>query len=211
MHLSDPRAALSSSGTDKIFSAGLSFELDTRDLHTYPARGDLFRLNYFRSWIWEQGQCGTTELDVRHYSRLGPAIVATRLAGTLLQGKVPVYKHIFLGYGERIRGHFTQVAEGKARVQSSLAFRVPLLAPRRVNLSRKMPALQKLEFGLYGVVFGDLGVLWPEQPCWGTGQTWRGGGLGLNFILPYSSVLRTEYAWNESLRGEFILDMMVAF
>ncbi len=211
LRLSDRRAALSASGTDKILSAGMSFQLDTRDLHYFPSRGNFFRFEATKNWILRQGQFWQTEVDARHYFPWHRLILAVRAEGEFLVGTVPVYRHIFLGYGERIRGHFTDVAEGKARAQAAAGLRFPLMARRYVNLSRSLPALQKLEFGLYGTVFGNAGVIWPGQPHWGSGQTQRGAGVGLNFILPYSSVFRTELAWNESLHREFIADMVVAF
>ena len=33
-----------------------------------------------------------------------------------------------------------------------------------------------------------------------------GYGAGIHFLLPYSVVLRTEYAWNEYGMGQFIID-----
>jgi opacity protein-like surface antigen len=33
-----------------------------------------------------------------------------------------------------------------------------------------------------------------------------GYGAGIDFLLPYSVVLRTEYAWNEFGVGQFIID-----
>ncbi len=211
LRLSDIRAALSPSGTDKILTAGLNFQLDTRDLHYFPSQGNYFQFNVANNWILRNGQFSQTEVDLRHYFLWRHIVWALRLEGDFLRGTVPVYKHIFLGYGERIRGHFDEAVEGKARTQAALAFRFPLMARHYVNFSQNLPALRKLEFGLYGTIFGNVGVLWPEQPHWNSGQTQRGAGVGLNFILPYSSVLRTELAWNESFRREFILDMGVAF
>ncbi len=211
LKFSNSRAALSSSGTDRILSAGLHFQWDTRDWHEYPSRGYFVQAEFVDNWILGEGQFHRGKWDVRHYQPLGGLILAGRFAATWLRGTVPVYKHIFLGYDRRIRGHFRQTAEGKARALASFSVRFPLVQRRFVNLSKQLPALQKLEFGLYGALFADGGVLWSGNPHWGTGKTLRGAGIGLNFILPYSSVLRTEYAWDENFQGEFILDMRAAF
>ncbi|MBF8248385.1 MAG: POTRA domain-containing protein, partial [Bacteroidetes bacterium] len=38
-----------------------------------------------------------------------------------------------------------------------------------------------------------------------------GYGAGLHFLLPYSIIVRTEYAWNELGHGQFVLDFGVSF
>jgi len=67
------------------------------------------------------------------------------------------------------------------------------------------------KFGIVAAAFGDAGTVWFRNAPLAYDNVVKGYGVGLHFLLPYSAVLRTEYAWNEARRGQFIIDAGAAF
>ncbi|MDZ7271633.1 MAG: BamA/TamA family outer membrane protein [candidate division KSB1 bacterium] len=209
-------ATISEDGVDRAPQGGISLSYDTRDLKEYPRQGWWLAftgrkvgmpglvVNYF---LWE--------VDARRYQVLsGPLSLALRASGSSSHGKVAAYDRLYLGYSQRIRGHFDQVAEGDSRVLLGAELRFTIVPVRYLNLE---PATQlirdygrNLKFGINGGLFCDAGSVWfrgsPQPRTW-----WRGVGAGLHFHLPYGYVLRAEYALDEKLSGEVILDLDVAF
>ena len=56
-------------------------------------------------------------------------------------------------------------------------------------------------------VFADVGTIRFRGTPLALNDVLKGYGAGLHFLLPYSFVLRAEYALNEVRDGEFILDL----
>jgi outer membrane protein assembly factor BamA len=126
----------------------------------------------------------------------------------MTNGEIPLYDRIYLGYSERIRGHFFDVIEGENRTIGSLAFRFPILPVRYFSIS-EMPQLSNLQFGISGGLFIDTGSIWfqNENPL---NKKWVSGyGLGLHFHVPYVNVLRFELAFDEKGHHQWILDLFV--
>ena len=127
-------------------------------------------------------------------------------------GTVPNYGHVFFGYQERIRGHFKEVYEGEEIFGASLELRVPLLPVRFFKVEAvPVPEFGLWRFGLYGALFGDAGKVWYREDTFSLQNLVKGYGVGLNFLLPYNSVFRVEYALNEARRGQLILDLSASF
>ena len=66
-------------------------------------------------------------------------------------------------------------------------------------------------FGITAALFGDAGTVWFRGTPVALDRFVKGYGAGIDFLLPYSAVLRLEYALNEVRRGEFILDFGASF
>ncbi|MBC7186842.1 MAG: BamA/TamA family outer membrane protein, partial [Calditrichaeota bacterium] len=209
-------ATISPDGVDQAPQWGLTASYDTRDLAEYPRRGWWLNLSARRV-----GLPGLTAnyllwgVDIRRYQPLkGQVSLAMRASGSFSRREVAVYDRLYFGYGERIRGHFRQVAEGDSRVMLGSELRFTVIPVRYLTLKAAEPLLggygRNLKFGLNAGIFCEAGSVWfrqsPEQRAW-----WRGFGAGLHFHLPYGYVLRAEYAWDGKLHGEMILDLGVAF
>ena len=209
---SNPMAALRSTGRDFLWGGGVSLKYDNRDLHEYPTFGHLAELGVHKAWLNSWGKGYTSYLyDFRFYHSFRSAIFAVRTFGEFLDGDIPVYKRLFLGYGERIRGHFSETFEGEKRLLNSMEMRFPIIPKRYYSLSQKIPALKDLEFAVYGTLFGDTGIVWTQPRRLALKHFQSGFGMGINMLLPYSNIVRFEFAWNENLEGEFIFDSNVAF
>lgn len=211
----DPVSAgktLLSSGCDRLIHLYLYAIWDYRDLKTYPHRG----------WylLWEGRKTGIpsytidywkTSIDARKYFPVpGAATLALRLTGTLSSGTLPVYDRVYLGYSERIRGHFFETMEGENRMLASAAFRFPLLPVQYFSASERA-ALSNLRFGISASLFVDSGTVWfTGQSETITEETvWTGFGGGLHFHLPYNTLFRLELGFNEDLQTQVIADLYV--
>ncbi len=209
---SNSQAAIDASGKDLWWKAGVFLKYDNRDLHEYPTDGQLVEVNLQHEWL-NRINCVVRSFsyDFRVYRSIHSVILAGRTAGAFISGSVPVYGRVFIGYGERIRGHFFETYEGENRFLSSGAIRFPLVPKRYYNLSKNIPSLKDMGFAVYGTLFGDTGMVFTQKRELGIRHFQSGLGVGLNILLPYSNILRFEYAWDENLRGQFIFDGEVAF
>ncbi len=149
-------------------------------------------------------------LDMRTYLNLPLSLtLAMRVNGTLMTGnEIPTYAHVFLGYGDRVRGYFTTVFEGENVACSTIELRFPLLAPRvfRVNGSLLPDEFSVWRFGLGLSLFADAGTTWYRGARVRLQSCVSGYGGGIDVMLPYGILVRTDYAWNNLGRGQFILD-----
>ncbi len=211
-----PGATITEGGNDRAPYGGVTASYDTRDLREYPRRGWWLTLS-----AQKVGMPGLIadyslwHLDARRYQPLSKQLsLALRASGSFSQGEVPVYDRFYFGYGQRVRGHFHQVAEGDSRVMLGAELRFTLLPVIYLDLEPATPLLRgygrSLKFGINGGLFCDAGSVWfREQPAART--RWSGFGAGLHFHLPYGYVLRVEYALDGTLHGEAIVDLDIAF
>ena len=208
---------LSNSGTDDFFSLGLGFRYDTRDLYEYPMSGWRVELSVQRTFP-DYHRLG---VDLRRYIPLfAGTSVALRAALDWLGGRVPAYRRLYLGYSERIRGHFNSRddepydgrLEGERRAVGNVEFRVPILKRRYLHLDSALGAYgENLPFGLSGALFCDTGAVWSGRRYPRPGTWLSGFGFGLHLHVPYIDLIRLEYAFDERGRGESLLDFMVWF
>ncbi len=188
---------------------------DTRDLFSYPTRGIMAQLVLFRNGILQEyNRYSRYDLDLRGYKRLGFIIASARLYQSYLQGSVPVYRLNYIGYGERIRGHFYTAKEGLNINLGSVEFRFPLIPIRYFSLSAPpVPDvyLKNLKIGLSAGIFADAGIIWTEPYEYNMNNVLSGFGGGLHIHLPYVEIFRIDYAFNMNLEGQFIVEVGIAF
>jgi outer membrane protein assembly factor BamA len=208
-----PAKTLDPDGSDAfpVFGAGYSF--DTRDLREYPGAGSYVRFAVTKSGF----PSGTVDLmryagDLRQFVRLGGGFVAAGRIFTDLAaaGPTPGYNRVFFGYGERIRGHFKEVFEGESIFGATAELHLPLLEPRYFRVGFLPKEFSVWRFGIVAAAFADAGTVWFRSMPVALDRFLRGYGIGLHFLLPYSFVLRAEYAINEVRKGEFIFDVGAA-
>lgn len=206
-----PTRTVSGDGIDRYLYASVSYFYDSRDLAEYPSKG-----NYAAAYATKYGM-GTSDvdfaragLDVRKYIPLPYSLtLVARLHGALMAGReIPTYAHLFLGYGDRVRGYFTTVFEGENLACSTVELRIPLLEPRVFRLTNSFlpDEFSVWRFGAGLVLFADAGTTWFRHQRVTPESIASGYGAGLDFLLPYGIIIRTDYAWNNLGKGQFILD-----
>jgi outer membrane protein assembly factor BamA len=206
---------ISADGRDAYASAGVNYVRDTRDVREYPLSGHLLSLfaskfgfgesqvNFFRYGFdarLHQPLTDDLSLGLRSYVNL--------VGG----GVVPAYHHVFFGYDERIRGYFRNALEGENITGANTELRIALLKPRYYTLPFKfIPQFSVLRYGLYFGLFADAGKIWNRDQAFSSQRWYAGYGAGFHFLLPYSIILRTEYAFNDNGMGQFVLDFGTSF
>ena len=213
----DNSYTLAASGQDEWLSYLLNFKFDNRDLYEFPRSGWLLKTYWQKSGrknrVINYSRLG---IDLRRYFPLpGGTTLAFRSDLELSRGHIPIYDHLYLGYSERIRGHFFSHAEGENRCISGVAFRFPLRKITYHSFFQDTPAAdyyRNLKFGISAGIFVDAGTVWYQNESLALDKFNVGWGFGLFFHLPYVDLARIEYAFNEELAGQFILfDLGVAF
>ncbi|MBN2092019.1 BamA/TamA family outer membrane protein [candidate division KSB1 bacterium] len=215
--LPEARLTLSPSGKDKWMIYQANFKYDNRDLKEFPHRGV-----YFNSYWRKSGEKGNMinysryGVDIRTYLPLPYHITfAIRSAVDLTRGQVPLYDHSYLGYAERIRGHFFEEYEAHNRFVGNLAFRFPIRKITYHSFFQDTPFAdyyRNFPFGISGGLFWDFGTVWFQNEKLSAKKLLSGVGVGIFFHLPYVDIARVEYAFNENIHGEAILfDLGVAF
>ena len=207
----------SNSRIDRQFSLGASYIFDTRDLAQFPGTGTyIFTSLQLKGMGMEGINYQIANVDFRKYIKIiNDLRLKWRFASRLTFGNiVPYYDFSYFGYQERIRGYFNNEIEGNDSYFSSLELNYPLIKDIDVSFDF-LPLIPKsllsYRFALYLELFTDTGAarLW-GQPLSLNGF-YTGYGTGLVFlVLPYSQ-LRTEIAFNQFGRSQFILGLGISF
>lgn len=215
--VTEPREGrtVSSDGRDAYLTAGASYAYDTRDLREYPTDGTYFTV-FANKYGFGESEVNLVRygFDLRAHTLLtedfsvGGRIFTNQAGG----GIIPIYRKAYFGYDERIRGYFKTVLEGENIFGSSAELRIPLLSPRYYTLPFEfIQQFSVLRYGLYLGVFADAGKIWYRDQKFSRQRWYAGYGAGLHFLLPYSLIIRAEYALNNEGRGEFVLDLGTSF
>lgn len=211
-----PGRTVSPTGKDAFLYSSASITHDTRDLIEYPMAGAFANAQVTK---FGAGESMVNYLrygsDVRLFVPLVSTLtLAARAAGSAVSGgSIPLYARTYFGYGERIRGHFSEVMEGEDLLTGSLELRWAVL-PAVTVFMRELPLPMEFKVWRFGITlsaFADAGAVWFRRDGLQIDDFRRGQGIGVNFLLPYSYVARIEYAWNERWRGQWILDLRGPF
>lgn len=214
--VSDPQVGRTAShtGRDAFFSLGLRYSYDARNIREYPTEGILVSLGATKAGFGEsEVNLMTYAFDVRAYILLTEEwSLGVRSYGVAIGGGVtPPYRRVFFGYDERIRGYFKEVFEGENMLGENIELRFPIFNPRYLHVPIPVSQFSILRYGLSAGIFADVGKIWYRGESLSAKPWLSGVGGGLHFLLPYSVVVRTEYAWNDRRRGQFVLDFGVSF
>jgi outer membrane protein assembly factor BamA len=220
----------SNNNTENLWGINLFIRYDTRDLYSYPANGWNNSIFIEKNGIFQKyNNYLKFSIDIRRYQQLGFLIIASRIYQKYTIGQLPIYRHNYIGFSERIRGHFYDPAiEGRHIHCFNFELRFPLIPIR--YFSYKFPGipsdyLKDLKLGLSGGLFWDNGIIWNKSKnagiIWDNSKKRNDGycinrfisgfGFGLHFHIPYIEVFRLEYAMNLDFKGEFIAEIGVSF
>jgi outer membrane protein assembly factor BamA len=217
LRLSDyiPGHTISPDGKDSYIVGGLLYRYDTRDIFEYPMYGTLLRTSIYKSGFGESDiNYFRASLDFRKYIPItGRLSIAGRALTSMAGGgQIPHHGHIYIGYDERIRGHFRTVFEGENLFLTSLETRFRLYGPKYIEWKSAIAqGFSVLRYGVNLALFYDMGSVWFREDDLSKLRPAKGFGGGVHLVLPYSTVLRFEYGLNERFDGEFIFDLYVMF
>jgi outer membrane protein assembly factor BamA len=211
-----PGRTISADGTDRFLSGAISYSYDSRNLRDYTTQGWLYSA-YISKIGFGESDISFTRLgaDIRWFAPLTPDLtIGSRAHGSIVSGgKIPTYARSYFGYGERIRGYYKNVFEGENIAGTSVELRWQLVAPRIVKFEA-IPLPQEFSIWRLGLsleLFADAGTTWFRGESISLRSFASGYGGGVVFLLPYDIVVRTEYAWNDLGRGQFIFGVRSTF
>jgi outer membrane protein assembly factor BamA len=207
---------MSADGTDRFPALSLGYRYDTRDLIEYPRYGTSF--NLVASKIGTFGGVVDYErytMDFRRFITAGEfAGFAGRLYGSVADGgTVPNYAHAFIGYADKIRGHYNTILEGDDMAMATVELHVPIISPRYIRFEEiPIEQFRTIRYAVYAALFADAGNVWYQRDQFCVNRTITGFGAGLHCLISYSMVVRFEYAIDAQTlqHREFILDLGAA-
>jgi outer membrane protein assembly factor BamA len=212
-----PGISASPDRIDRFPQLGFGYAYDTRDLAQFPKEGILFSIaGVFKGFDINDVNYRIFNLDFREYRQLFGGLVAKwRLAGRFGFGKlIPTYDYSYLGFGDRIRGYYSEEMEGHHLYLASAELAYPIINELRINLDF-IPLIPKellhYRTGLYLNLFTDSGTTKLKNQKISTADFYSGYGAGLTFlILPYN-IARVEFAISETGVTEWIFDLGISF
>jgi len=205
----------SGKSTEDIWGISTYIRHDTRDLYEYPKTGWNNRLRVTKYGIFqENNNYWSMFFDARKYIDLDYFILAGRYYQDYTFGQNPIYRSNYIGFDERIRGHFFKVFEGNHIHTAEVEIRFPILPIRYFTFdSILLPDeyFKNLKFGINAGIFVDTGIAWSHSNEYGMKNFHTGFGAGLHFRIPYVEVLRLDYGLNSNFEGEFIFEIGNSF
>jgi outer membrane protein assembly factor BamA len=220
---------LSIDGHDQYPSLTFDFSYDSRDYNKFPLKGFYNNIQYTRIGFFnELYDLNKVRFDIRNYLPLNivknySIIIAGRFntALTFGGGEIPSYLREQLGYDNLIRGWNNFVFQGEDKLFASAELRIPIIQPFFVKgqnhvIVNKLPIVKEFSYryGLYTTVFYDLGGVWGRKENITDTEFKSGYGLGLNFLLPFNFVARTDFGLrkeNSKYKGQLIISLDASF
>lgn len=202
---------------DRLFSLGIGYNYDTRDLAQFPKSGIYANTSYiFKGLGINDINYNVARLDFRNYTTLIDKLLSKwRFTSRFVLGdRVPYYDNSIIGLEDRIRGYFYENFEGNHSYLASMELYYPIIEELHINLDF-IPIIPKqllsYRFALYTQLFADAGAVQMRNSPLGIKDFKKGYGAGLTvLILPYYSA-RIEYAINDLKQSEIILDLGISF
>ena len=226
---------LNPSGRDDLPRLGLSLLYDARDLHEYPLSGIYARI-WARRTGFRQKNIHYTRfgVDLRRYQKVTSWLsIAMRAMTNQSRDKIPIYDLVYLGFGERVRGHFVTVHSGENVAVGSVELRIPILPIKYIPvedipiIGRDLGTafsrfIRTVKYGLSAGLFVDYGNVWCQQghnnsTCRDLSRKFNfnegiiGFGAGLHIHFPILKLIRFEWAFNEDIETQIIVDYGVSF
>lgn len=189
-------------------SLAYSLQHDRRDMVAYPLDGIFWEFSLSRLGIGflgdKQMDQTTAEACFRIYQPLkGKWYAAAGLNARWTEGSTLAYfNQKALGFDQNlVRGYEHYVVDGQQYVVTKTNLKYALLPQRTKELSFvRNEKFSLIHYALYLNIFADAGISGNRYP--GTENPLNntlllGGGLGLDFVTYYDSVLRVECALNK--------------
>jgi outer membrane protein assembly factor BamA len=205
----DTGRTVSPTGVDKYLTGGFGIKYDSRDILEFATKGYYVKTNFLvygfldKLINFQRFNFESQSFIPVHFTKDYYVTVASRFFTTLARGEViPAYQHVYLGYSEDyVRGWKGPAFEGEDKIVIFNELRIPIIKPRyigakKIMVVRNMPFIGKLnlKYGLYLTLLYDIGTVFDRNENIFKKRFLSGTGIGLNVILPFGYVLRTE--WN---------------
>ena len=209
----NPAYLLDGNTEQKYLELQYSFRRDRRDIQTYPLKGYYLMLEATKLGLGVFSDIDQTELKATYseYIDLGKLFyLSTSLTGkTSFPRRQPYFNYEGLGYGkDYLRGYELYVIDGQHYLINKVSLKRRIL-DNAINLDGFMPLDQfkTIPISIYLKVFFDSGVVsndaFQADNSLFTNKYIYGGGLGLDIVSFYDTVIRLEYSINKRKESGF--------
>lgn len=209
----NPAYLLDGRTNQKYIELQYTFNRDKRDIQAYPLSGYQFIIEAKKLGIGLFKDIDQTEFKASYseYIDLGKLFyLSTSLTGkTTFPKKQPYFNFEGLGFGrDYLRGYELYVIEGQHYLINKLSLKRRLLGSA-INLDGFMPLDQfkTIPISIYLKAFFDSGVVSNDSQysdnTFFTNRYIYGGGLGLDIVSFYDTVIRLEYSINKRKESGF--------
>ena len=192
----------------------LSTAYDSRDIYAYPRNGWLTQFVIGKYGLFEPLiDYWKFAVDLRKYVSWNAFTLAMRFYNIQSIGSLPVYDYNFIGYAQRIRGHFYTVFPGKHAAIGAAEFRYLLIPKRYFSIKNSLLPdylTRDLFFGMGLGIFADTGLAWDAKDQLDPDNFKSGFGFGIHFLIPYVELLRFDVAFNEDFKTQYIFEVGAA-
>jgi len=205
----------SNKSSETIWGLRLYLRYDTRDLYAYPSTGWLSFFQATKYGLFQEfNNYWKLYFDVRNYLDIGFFTLAMRFNQDYLFEQIPIYRQNYIGFSERIRGHFFDVYQGNHVHTGNIELRFPIMQVRYFSFDSIIipdAYLKNLKFGINAGIFVDTGITWSKSHEYGVNNFHTGFGAGLHFRVPYVEVVRLDYGFNRDFEGQIIFEIGNSF
>lgn len=203
-----PNRTVSPTGKDRYFTLGLGLNYDSRNIREYTTEGYYLKIGLKKFGLidntinYERFQLLSSSFIPVGFAKDFSITLASKIFTSLaIGGDVPIYNHEYLGYSEDyIRGWQGFAFEGENALTMYNEIRIPIFKPRYIKagklpILKDIPVLKNfdLKHGLYFTILYDVGAVFNRNQSLHNVKFLSGTGIGLNFILPFGYVVRTEW------------------
>lgn len=218
---------VSKDGKDNFLTFSVNGTFDTRNSTEYTLAGSYYSLLYEKFGFGKLFDFNRINFETKKFIpiKLGrdyAVTFASRTIGAIsFGGKIPTYLYEFFGYDKLIRGYKKIVFEGENQLGIFSELRIPVIDPfyikgEQIPIAKKISMLKKLnyKFGLYATIFFDAGGVWNKNNNFFDTKFRNGFGVGLNFILPFGFVGRTDLAFRKEQKRfipQIVIDLDASF
>lgn len=216
-HFSYPSWIRSNQPKDySIPSFSATYVYDTRNLIQFPTEGKYISSAVtYRGFTMHNFNFAKYSAEWRNYLPLQNRwTLKSRLAVYgLIGSEFPAHDYIFHGYGEKTRGHFSELSEGNFGVFTSVECNYPLIKDWQLNFNFPIipRKLQSYQISIYPYFFMDASNIRKFKQDILLDNTFVGVGTGIAFVvLPYR-VSSLELAFNEKGKYEILFQLDVPF
>lgn len=223
----EPGRTLSPDGKDNFLTFSFRGNFDTRNSTEYTLAGSYYTIEYQKYGFGKLFDFNRINFESRKFIpiKLGEKYSITFAARTLgaisFGGSIPYYLDEYFGYNKIIRGYKKIVSEGENQLGFFNELRIPVINPfyiegKSIPIANNISILKNLnyKFGLFATIFFDAGGVWDKNDNFFKTQFYNGFGAGLNFILPFGFVGRTDFAFRKEGKRfvpQIIFDLDAAF
>lgn len=202
----------------EYLAADYGFKHDYRDSKVYPLKGHYFAFEVSKigMGILDRESVDVTTLFASakkyfpHLFGVDRLYVATGIKGKVSStSNIPYTVQRGLGYGDYVRGYEYYVVDGQKYFVGQAAIRWELVKPRvkKIN-SFKVEKFSKFHYAFYAGIYGDAGYVGDKKTFMlnSLSNSWiYGGGVNIDFVTYYDTVIRFEYSINKQGEHGFFL------